>query len=348
MPRSRFVRSPGGGDSTVRPRPVIGWVQDCRMLDLLPMFAGDDETSILDSSITNEDWLRAGAIVLGAIVVAVIAGRATRRVVGRLAGSGLATLITARLVSYVTIIIGAFYALNSLGVRVGPLLGALGLGGLVLALALQDVVGNFVGAITLQTRRPFTVGDTVRLAEHTGTVIDIDARTTVLRGLDGTIIRIPNSIAVSDAIVNLTRDPTRRSSLAVSVAYDTDLDAATSAIGEAVRHTVRVLPDPAPVVLLTEFGGSAIDFTVQYWHASDVPSELLARHDLMRSIHHTLADANITIAFPQVVVWSGEPRAEPIYSERPTEIHSAPAVAELIAATTRVPRSWRRRTPKDT
>ena len=122
-------------------------------------------------------------------------------------------------------LIGLSYALTVLGVRVGPLLGALGLGGLVLALALQGVVGNFVSSVILQTRRPYTVGDTVLLDGHVGVVEDIDSRTTQVRGLDGTHIRIPNVNVAGATIVNLTRNPVRRSSLAVGVAYETDLAA---------------------------------------------------------------------------------------------------------------------------
>ncbi|MCB0996144.1 MAG: mechanosensitive ion channel family protein [Acidimicrobiales bacterium] len=274
--------------------------------------------TLIDDSLTGKDWLQAGLIVVAAIVAAVVTHRVSRRTLSRWIGTGFAALTTARLVSYLVFLLGVFYALNSLGVRVGPLLGALGLGGLVLALALQKVVENFVAGIILQTRRPFTVDDTVRIGDHLGVVSDIDSRTTVLRGLDGTIMRIPNGTVVADAIVNLTRNPTRRSSLTVGVAYDTNLTTATEAIREAAALVEHVLADPAPSVLLTSFESSSIEFTVYYWHASDVPSELAARHELIASIHHVLTAAGIVIAFPQMVVWPApEPAAESIYPDPP-------------------------------
>ena len=58
-----------------------------------------------------------------------------------------------------------------------------------------------------QSRRPFKVGDTVRLGDFLGNVVDVDSRTVVLQGLDGSWIRIPNSNVANEAIVNLTRDP---------------------------------------------------------------------------------------------------------------------------------------------
>ena len=194
-----------------------------------------------------------------------VVSRILRRVVARGIGHGFASILTSRFTGYAVFIVGLSYALTVLGVRVGPLLGALGLGGLVLALALQGVVGNFVSSVILQTRRPYTVGDTVELDGHLGVVEDIDSRTTQIQGLDGTHIRIPNANVAGATIVNLTREPVRRSSLAVGVAYDTDLQQATEVIYAAMERVPRVLPEPEPAVSLDGFGDSSIGFNVLYW-----------------------------------------------------------------------------------
>lgn len=299
---------------------------------------------LVDDSLTGQDWLRAALIVVGAVVASMIANRLTRHALARWIGPGFASLITARLIGYLVFLLGLFYALNSLGIRVGPLLGALGLGGLVLALALQKVVENFVAAIILQTRRPFTVGDTVRIGDELGIVTDIDSRTTVLRGLDGTVIRIPNVTVVADTITNLTRHPSRRSSLVVGVTYDTNLAEATESLHTAVSLVESILADPPPSILLTAFSSSSIDFTILYWHASDVPSELAARHELVMAVHHTFSSNGITIAFPQVVVWTGsEGTGEPIYPgplQPPRAERVGPSTGE--PADGRRPGSWRR------
>lgn len=276
-----------------------------------------DLEGLVDDSLGSADWIRAGAIVLGSIVVAVIANRVARKVGERTIGPGFASLLIARTIGYVIVLVGIIYALGGLGVRIGPLLGALGLGGLVLALALQGVVENFFGALILQSRRPFTIGDTVELGEHVGVVKDIDSRTVVLRGLDGTWIRIPNSKVLKDPIVTMTTEHLRRSRLTVGVAYDTDLERATQVIGEALDRVARVCDDPAPLVVLREFGSSSIDIDVYYWHASEVPAELAATHDVMLAIHQAFAAEGITIAFPQMVVWSGRDAHVP-YAREPT------------------------------
>ena len=285
------------------------------------VLAQSDSAALLDDPLTNGDWIRAGAVLIGSAMLAVVVSRVLRRVVSRGLGAGFAAIITGRLMAYAVFLVGLSYALTSLGVRVGPLLGALGLGGLVLALALQGVVGNFVSSLILQARRPFTVGDTVELEGRIGVVEDIDSRTTQIRGLDGTHIRVPNANVVDATIVNLTREPVRRSSLAVGVAYDTDLQLATEVIYQALERVPRVLSDPEPWVNLDGFGDSSIGFTVLYWHASDVPSELSARHDLVVAIHQAFAAESITIAFPQVVVWSGQAKPDQLYEGSVGVVH---------------------------
>lgn len=304
--------------------------------------AADD---VLTDDVTSGDWIRAGSIVVGSLIVAVAVNRIARSMLSKAFRSTFAAVITARLLAYVLFLLGLLYALNALGVRIGPLLGALGLGGLVLALALQKVVENFVGSIILQTRRPFTLGDTVELDERIGVVTDIDARTTVLRALDGSMIRIPNGEVLSSSIVNLTRERFRRSQVQVGVAYDSNLEQARQVLIDATNRVQRVVRDPAPRVVLTQFGASSIDFTVYYWHVSDVPSELEATHDVILAIHHGLADAGITIAFPQMVVWSGRSAAQNPYGDAPGEVYtehpdSSPGSASGAAER---PSRWNRR-----
>jgi small conductance mechanosensitive channel len=264
-----------------------------------------DFDDLVDDSLSGADWIQGSAVVAVAIVVAVVANRVTRKVAERTIGPGFAALLISRGVGYVVVLVGFIYALGGLGVRIGPLLGALGLGGLVLALALQGVAENFFGALILQSRRPFTIGDTVELGTHVGVVKDIDSRTVVMRGLDGTWVRIPNAKVLKEPIVTLTTESFRRSRLTVGVAYDTNLARAADVVGESLGRVARICDDPPPLVVLREFGSSSIDLDVYYWHASDVPAELAARHDVMLAIHQAFAAEHITIAFPQVVVWPG-------------------------------------------
>lgn len=310
-----------------------------------------DIEEVLDTDgVTSADWLGAGGIFVGGIIVAVIVNRIVRGVMQRTVGNELAVIITARICAYTVFAIGLVYSMTTLGVQVGPLLGALGITGLVLALALQSVAENFVGGLILQARRPFTIGDTVDLDDLVGVVTDIDSRTTVLRGLDGTLIRIPNGDVLTSPIINLTRERLRRSELVVGVAYDSNLERATEVILEAVERVDRVVVSPEPMVLLTRFGESTIDITIYYWHRSEVPAELATTHDLMLAVHQALANAGITIAFPQMVVWPGhDADADPygrspgsVYSHQPHAPPPAPEPASSTVSAPRRKRFWRR------
>ncbi len=272
----------------------------------------------VDNSITSGDWVEAAGILGGSLLLAIVVSRVLRRVLAHGIGPGFASIIMARLASYAIFLVGLFYGLTSLGIRVGPLLGALGLGGLVVALALQGVVENFVSSIILQARRPFTIGDSVELDGRTGVIVDIDSRTTLLYALDGTQVRIPNAKVASSTIVNLTREPVRRSTLEVGVSYDTDLQAAQEALLAAIGRVPRVLSEPPPIVNITGFGASSIGLSILFWHDSDIPSELAARTDLVIAVHQALSADDITIAFPQVVVWSGQGDTGPY--DRPPHI----------------------------
>ena len=289
-----------------------------------------DIDEFVDDSLSSTDWIQAGVILVVAIVIAVVANRVARSVGERTIGPGFASLLIGRSIGYVIVLVGLVYALGGLGVRIEPLLGALGIGGLVLALALQGVVENFFGALILQSRRPFTIGDTVALGDHVGVVKDIDSRTVVLRGLDGTWIRIPNSKVLEDPIVTMTTEPLRRSRLTVGVAYDTNLAHATDVIAAALDRVARICDDPAPLVVLREFGSSSIDIDAYYWHVSDVPAELAARHDVVLAIHQAFAAEGITIAFPQMVVWPGhDAEAAPYGQVLPGEVYTEHAAVAV-------------------
>ncbi|MEM9033798.1 MAG: mechanosensitive ion channel family protein [Actinomycetota bacterium] len=265
-----------------------------------------DGDEMADGSLTASDWIAAGVVLLAGCVLAVLVGRILRALIGRAFPVGFVAILVSRVIAGTVLALTLFYALGELGVAVGPLLGALGLSGLVIALALQSVVENLVAGVLLQVRRPFDVGETVRLDDRVGEVVDVDTRTVLLRTLDGTQLRIPNSTVFSSEIENLTRDPVRRSRLIVGVRYGSDLDVAVAEALAAANEVDAVVSEPAPQVFLREFGSSSIDLDVFYWHAGGVPAEYEARHELVRGIDRRFAEAGIEIPFPQLTVWPGE------------------------------------------
>lgn len=254
--------------------------------------------------VVNTPWDYGRSVLI--ILVAVVVARALRFGVDRGAahrGSNamLADLL-GRLLAYVIVAFGVIYALETLGVAIGPVLGALGIAGVALAFALQDMVENFVAGVTLQVTRPFDVGDEVTAADYLGRVTQVGARSVSLETPGGDTVVLPSVEVVKNPMTNHTRIGRRRSDIQVGVAYGSDLALAGRVILEAIMSVADVFDDPAPTVRLVSFGDSSIDFKVLVWHRPEVIHELTVVHEVILAIDTALREANITIPFPQRVV----------------------------------------------
>jgi small conductance mechanosensitive channel len=257
-----------------------------------------EETFSELSQLTATDWLIAGAIVLGAVAIGLVVRFAISRVLysrGR-----LVSRLISRLAFGLLVALGFVYALNQVGVSIGPVLGLLGLFGLALALAFQDVLGNFIAGIMLSIQRPFRVGDEIRASDYEGTVEDVSLRTTTVHTFDGVQVYIPNNEVWTNAIENSTETELRRTTLPLGVSYDTDLDAAQELILETVRGLDEVVEEPAPQAFVHEFGDSSINYAVRFWHESPIATEWRVRDEAARSLKRALDDAGVEIPFPQL------------------------------------------------
>ncbi len=250
------------------------------------------------SRLTATDWLIAGSIVVGAALI----GFALRAVTSKaLAAKGpLLSRLVGRLVFGLVFAIGLVYALNQVGVSIGPLLGLLGLFGLALALAFQEVLGNLIAGFMLSVQRPFRVGDEIRSSGYEGVVEDVSLRTTTLRTFDGVQVYIPNSEVWKNAIENSTETDLRRTTLALGVGYADDLDAAQELILDTTKGVDGVTGDPAPQACVHEFGDSSINFAVRFWHDSPIAQEWKVRDEVARSLKRALDDAGFEIPYPQL------------------------------------------------
>jgi small-conductance mechanosensitive channel len=257
----------------------------------------DVDVAVSDSvsGFDGSNW-PAALIVLGvAIVIALVA----KQVIHRLVAQHREVLgrFVSRTAAAVIITIGLIYSLSTLGIRVGVLLGALGVGGFALAFAMQDTLSNMISGIILQLRRPFTYSDKVSLNGYEGTVTDINLRSVEMRLLSGEMALIPSSEVLQNPIENWTRRPTRRFSVDVGVSYDADVDHVAELLAEAMGSVDGVLADPPPMVDFAGFGGSSLDFTVYGWFESRHPYFDL-RVAAAHAIQQHLAEADIEIPFP--------------------------------------------------
>lgn len=259
-----------------------------------------------DSALVN--WLVAIATLMAGILVAMIAKRAIARLFrSSQADTAHVEVLVARLVQVIIIMIALIYALGAVGVRISPLLGALGIGGIALALAVQPALLNLFSGLLIHVHRPLKIGEEVRSGDIRGTVIDVTSRAVVIETFAGETTYIPNSIVVDREVVNYVRAGRRRTTLKVGVAYGTDVALARKVLEEAAAGVDGVLKTPAVRVFATEFADSSINFDLDVWHE---PGELALRRTrdgVIQAVSEALAAADITIPFPQRTLWFGEP-----------------------------------------
>lgn len=262
---------------------------------------GSADSQLADAltGLTVGDWVAAGGVFFGAIVLSRVVKALTAHVVERGEGAGRVAQVVGRMVGALVVVGGFVYALQVLGVRLAPLLGALGIGGLALAFAAQTILENVFASALLQARRPFRSGDQIASNDIEGTVEEVNFRTVVLRTYDGERVLMPCSQVLNSPITNFTTNRTRRTTLAVGVAYSTDLARAQRVLLEAVGSVEGVRAQPTPQAWVEEFGESSIDFALRYWHAPDIATMWRVRSGVAMAVKSAFDGAGIGMPFPQ-------------------------------------------------
>jgi small-conductance mechanosensitive channel len=204
-----------------------------------------------------------------------------------------------RLVHYVVIAVGAFLALDNLGISVTALAGLGAILAVGIGFGLQNITQNFVSGLILLLERPVKKGDFVVVGETSGAVRDIRARATVVTTLDNVEIIVPNGQFITEQVTNETFTDRRvRARVAVGVAYGSDTERVRELLLEVASSHAQVLEDPPADVQFTDFGDSSLDFALVFW----VPDALFrprVASDLRFAIDAAFRREGIEIPFPQ-------------------------------------------------
>ena len=253
------------------------------------------------TSITLGD-LAWGLLVLAVgLLLARVAGRLLRRSLERLGVPPLVAGVLSRLVTVLLYLAAALTSLSALGVSTGA--AALSISaviGLILGFGLQDTVNNLAAGVWIAVTRPFRKGDFVEVAGYKGTVEDVGILATLLRLPGGEAALIPNKNVWGRPIVNYTRNPVRRFSFEVGVAYGTSLDKAVRTALEALKSVDKVLDEPAPQVIVKQLGDSSIVLEVRGWARKE--DLLAARAEVIKAVYEAYGREGIEIPFPQLDV----------------------------------------------
>ena len=203
------------------------------------------------------------------------------------------------------LVIGFLIILSVLGISITPMITALGVGGLAVALALQDTLSNLFAGIHILVEKSIRIGDFIKLETgQEGYVADITWRTTQIRMLPNNMVIIPNS-KLSQSIVTNYYLPEKRMSLliAIGVSYSSDPDTVERVLVEEAKKAVGEIPgllgDPEPFVrFIPGFGESSLDFTLSC-QVQEFVDQYLAQHELRKRIFRRFRDEGIEIPFPQ-------------------------------------------------
>jgi small-conductance mechanosensitive channel len=208
--------------------------------------------------------------------------------------------------------IGFLIILSILGISITPLLTALGVGGLAVALALQDTLANLFAGIHILMEKSVRVGDFVKLETgQEGYVEDITWRTTRVRMLPNNIVVIPNS-KLSQSVLTNYYLPEKRMSLLipVGVSYSSDPQTVEGLLVEEAKKAVGEIPgllgDPEPFVrFIPGYGESSLDFTL-ICQVGEFVDQYLAQHELRKRIFKRFKEEGIEIPFPHRTVYLRE------------------------------------------
>lgn len=173
-----------------------------------------------------------------------------------------------------------------------------------LGFGLQKIASSYVSGFIILLDRSIRIGNMVSIdAGTTGIVTRITMRYTVLRVASGAEILIPNENLVGNIVRNLTFSDTKmRLSVAIQVAYDADVKKAMRLMIEAARRRSRVLSDPSPGVLLTEFADSGINLELGFWINDPEAGTGSLRSEIALDILETFGENGIEIPYPHYEV----------------------------------------------
>lgn len=250
-----------------------------------------------------------GSILVSVIILAVTlasarlaAGVVTSIVLAR---SGVAQSVTifANITRAVVLVVGVLVLLQSMGLSITPMLTALGVGGLAVALALQDTLANLFAGVHILASKTVVPGDFVRLSTgEEGSVVDINWRKTTIQTLADNLVVIPNA-RFADAILTNFHGPDPDMSVLIQakVGYESDLahvEKVAIEVGREVMTQVEGgVPDHEPLVRFHTFGESSIDFTV-ILRVRQFADQFVVKHEFIKRLHARFREEGIQIPLP--------------------------------------------------
>jgi small conductance mechanosensitive channel len=267
------------------------------------------------SSITEFDWnglllaAKTSGVEFGFKIIVAILIFYVGRLVARMLTRTLHTLMqkqevdkiletfVCNLAYWVVMLFVIIAAINHIGIETTSLIAVMGAAGLAVGLALQGSLSNFAAGVLIVIFRPYRVGDFVEAAGVSGTILQVQILTTMMKTPDNKAIIVPNSQIMGSIITNYSSNDTRRVDMTIGVSYSDDLDKVRKTIRELVDADDRILKDPACLIAVSELADSSVNFTVRPWVKTD--DYWPVKFDLTEAIKKRFDLDDSSIPFPQ-------------------------------------------------
>ena len=290
----------------------------------------DFNAAVQELSSKLTEWFQGAVLLLPNLVIAVLVlfifwllARAARGVVRNLlrrVSSNRQVIGLLATLSYVAVLaIGTFVALGILNLdkTVTTLLAGVGVIGLALGFAFQDLAANFMSGVLMAVRRPFELDDIIETNDHMGVVEELSLRSTLIRTFQGQVVMIPNKDIFGNPLVNYSTKRQRRVDLGCGVAYGDDLEKARDIAIKAIEKLELRDSSRDVELFYNEFGGSSINFTLRFWVDFGKQTDFLhAQSEAIIALKRAFDEGGITIPFPirtlDFGVVGGEPLAEAV------------------------------------
>jgi small conductance mechanosensitive channel len=246
-----------------------------------------------------------GVRVIGAILVLVVGwivakwvARITRRGLTRAKVEETLVRFFSNLAKWGVLIFVLLACFKLVGVELVAFVGVIAASAFAIGLAFQGSLSNFSAGVMLLVFRPFKVGDVVSVSGETGKINEIGLFTTTMDTPDNRRLILPNGSIFGAVIENITHHPIRRVDVTVGTDYSADLDQTREVLMKAAHAVPDQIPDKEPAIVLSELGGSSVDWSVRVW--VETSNYWPTKDALTRSVKNALDEANISIPFPQM------------------------------------------------
>lgn len=248
-------------------------------------------------------WLIAsGAVTIFLTVVFAlwIAGVIEARLMGMRSLDANLRIVGVRVAKAVLTVVAIISSLALVGIDMTALsvfTGALGVG---LGFGLQKIASNYVSGFIILLERSIRIGNIVQIGSDAGEVTQITTRYTVLKHPGGTEFIVPNETLIGSTVQNQTYSDRRlRLATTLGVAYDSDLELAMQLMVDCAQAQARVLADPAPKVVLTQFADSSINLELGFWVDDPENGRMNVVSEINLAIWRAFRAHGISIPFPQ-------------------------------------------------